>query len=239
MITGESKERKGEEKGTTSSSTTSSAIAVVPIDAHVTAPPTLKMFKMGGKAGRTYRTRLGYIGAITTNSTGAINAAVNCSTLNTTSEFSSIAGIFDEYFIHSFKVLYEPFNQFFGPAVVEPAPFTSWSSGLLIGAPLYHGAASYLSASSMINNIDFKTLHTGRRWTMVWTNNENPKSGVVVAASTSSSTPTQGWCPTTGTPSGFYTGALQFRTSLPLSNTTSITCGQTVIMFDVSFRVRA
>jgi hypothetical protein len=203
------------------------------------APRTLGTLKMlAGKRGRTYRTRLGYIGALTTGATGILNAAVNCSTLPTTSEFTAFASLFDEYFIHSFTVMYEPNNQFFGPCNLDAAPFNSWGSTLLMGAPLYHGAPAYSSASDMVNNVDHRTLHSGRPWTVKWVNNEKPTGGVVVTPTTSTPVATQSWCLMSGPASGLYTGTYQFRTSLPLPFTSAKTLGQTVITFDVTFRAR-
>jgi hypothetical protein len=186
--------------------------------------------------GRVFRTRTGYIGAITTSAAGVINASINCSTLGTTTEFSAFQGIFDEFFIHSFTVKYEPNNQFFGPCNLDAAPFVSWSSTALIGAPVYHGAPSYASASDMINNVDNRVLHTGKPWSVRWNNNEDAKSTVLVSPSTSLPVASQGWCLFTGV--GLYTGFYQLRTSLALPFTSAKTMGQTIISFDVSFRAR-
>jgi hypothetical protein len=223
---------------------TADPLAVLPPTCHtLTVTPSMKhilrkLIPSKGR-GRYMRATLGYIGALTTSSSGVLNAAVNCSTVATTAEFASFSGIFDEFFIRSFTVKYEPNNQFLSPANIDPVVFQSWSSTLLVGAPLYHGAASYTSASAMVNNIDYKVLHSGRPWTTVWRNDENPNSGVLTATSTTSTTPTQGWCLTSGTASGFYTGLYQYRTSLPLPFVASMTLGQTVITFDVLFRARA
>jgi hypothetical protein len=187
---------------------------------------------------KLFRARLGYVGALTTSSVGVLNAAVNVSTLATISEFASYATLFDEFFVHNFLVRYEPNNQFFGPCNVDPAAFLSWSTTLIIAAPLYHGSGTYTAASDMVNNIGHRVLNTGRPWTMKWINNESPTSGVMVSASTSSVSPTQGWCLTNSASAGNYTGLLQFRTSLPLPFTSAKTLGQTVIVFDVSFRAR-
>jgi hypothetical protein len=190
--------------------------------------------------GRTLRCRLGFVGAITTSAAGVINAAVNVSTIGTTSEFASFAAIFDEFFVHSMRVEYVPFNQFIGPSNLDAAPFISWSSGLIVGAPLYHGAASYAAASDMVNNVDHKALNTGVPWTQEWVNNEKPDCGVSASATTSAPTPSQSWCLTSATSAALYTGFLQYRTALPFSAFTSAkTLGQTVVTFDVSFRAKA
>lgn len=202
--------------------------------------PALRVMKSMSRGQRQIRLKLGYIGAITTSATGVINASVNVSTINTTSEFASIGSLFDEFFVHSMRVDYVPFNQFFGPCNLDAAPFISWSSGLIMGAPLYHGAAAYLSASDMVNNVDARPLNTGTPWTMTWKNNEKPDGGVVTSSSTSTPTATQSWCLTSLTSAGLYTGFLQFRTSLPFSAFTAAkTLGQTVISYDITFRAKA
>jgi hypothetical protein len=196
------------------------------------------MLKGMSRGARKLRVRLGFVGAITTSATGVINAAVNVSTLGTTSEFTSLATIFDECFVHSMHVEYVPFNQYIGPSNVDPVAYQSWSSGLIVGAPLYHGAAAYTAASDMVNNVDYKALNTGSHWTMDWKNNENTTTAV--SPSTSTPVATQSWCLTAASNIALYTGLLQFRTSLPFSSfTSSKTLGQTVVTFDVSFRAKA
>ena len=191
-----------------------------------------------GKGARTLRTRLGLAGSMTTSGTGAVNSSILNGSLAATTEFVAFAAVFDEFFIHDIHTKFVPFNQFMtNPSCSLPSGL--YATGMLIGAPLYHGAATYASASVMLNNPDAKVLSTASPFSMDWHNNESPKSTVATSSSTSSPVATQSWCLTSATSAALYAGALQFRTHTPLANVISTTIGDFAIVYDVSFRARA
>lgn len=190
------------------------------------------------RGSKSYRTTIGLAGALTTSGTGAINSTILCSSLAAVAEFVSFATLFDEFYIHSFRADYEPFNQ----NMTNPSsslPSGLYAGGLILGVPLYHGATSYASATLMASNTSVQVMNTGRPWSMTWRNNETPKSKVTVASSTSTATPCQSWCLTAATPAAAYTGSLQFRSNTNFANVLSTTLGDVLIRYDVSFRARA
>lgn len=198
--------------------------------------PTLRAALMKGS--RTYTTVIGSVGSMTTSAAGAINSQVQCASLAALAEFVSFAALFDEFFITDFSVHYVPFNQFMtNPSSSLSTPL--YASGLLLGVPLYHGAASYTTAVAMSSNIDVKCVTTASPWAMRWKNNESPKSTVSSSSTTSAPVPSQGWCLTSATSAALYTGALQFRNSQNFQNVLSSTVGDLMIRYHVIFRARA
>lgn len=216
-----------EEESDTSSVVTLPSLKVVPL---------LRASLMSGA--RSYRTHIGLVGVITTAGTGAINSTIQNSSLAAVAEFVAFATVFDEFFIHGFSAEYKPFNQF----QTNPSASLSsalYSSGPIYGAPLYHGAATYASATAMASNVDVKMLSTAFPWSMSWRNNEKSTSTVSTSASTSAPTATQSWALTSATSAALYQGLLQFRTLTNLANILSTTVGEVLIKWDVTFRARA
>lgn len=187
---------------------------------------------------RHYRTRIGLVGSMTTSGTGAINSTILNSSLGAVAEFVSFSALFDEFFIHGFTAEYKPFNQFMtNPSASLPSAL--YASGLILGAPLYHGAATYSTATAMASNVDVRCLTTALPWKMSWKNNEDSKSTVSTSSSTSAPTATQSWALTSATSAALYQGLLQFRTNTPLANVVTTTVGDLLIRWDVEFRARA
>jgi len=185
---------------------------------------------------RTMRTGLGYISTVITQSTGAINQTISVSGVASTSEFAACAALFDEFYVHSMTLTYEPLDQFQDQPV---ASLASPSSSAIYGAPLYHGASTYTSASVMANNVGFRVLYSGRPWRMVWKNNESSKSTVASSSTTSTPLPCQGWCLTNSSAAVLYTGLIQLRNNTVLGTALSSTVGDLAVQYDVEFRARS
>jgi hypothetical protein len=202
-------------------------------------PSTLKLVRSSLLRGGThYRTRIGLVGSMTTSGTGAINSTITNASLAGVAEFVSFSAVFDEFFIHGFTAEYKPFNQFqTNPS--SSLPSALYASGMILGAPLYHGAASYASATAMASNIHVRCLSTASPFDITWKNNESSKSTVVTSSSTSAPTATQSWCLTSASSAALYQGLYQFRTNTVLANVISTTVGDFLIRWDVSFRARA
>jgi len=224
------------------SKTEAPSVAAVRDEATSSIPPTLGVhgFLRASlmKGSKHYRTAIGLTGSMTTAGTGAINSTITCGGLAATAEFVLFAGLFDEFFIHSFTAEYQPFNQFMtNPSCSMPSAL--YASGMILGAPLYHGATTYASALAMASNVDVKCLSTARPFRIVWKNNEDPKSKVSTSSTTSAPVATQSWALTSATSAALYSGVYQFRTNTNLANVISTTVGDFLIRYQVSFRARA
>lgn len=191
--------------------------------------------RVNPRRGFSYTGLLGTTGVVTTGATGVVNTAVNNSSLASTPDFTSFAAVFDEFFIHSMTMFYQPLNQY----MTQPSmSFTAPASGIILVAPLYHGAAAYTTTASMANNVDLRTLHSAQSWTATWVNNESPKAGSLPSASTSAPIQTQAWQLTASSNAALYTGFLQLRNSTAFTGALSSTIGDSVVRWKVTFRAR-
>lgn len=220
------------------------APSVAAIREQVFAPPSAPLAVSGllraslMKGSKHYRTVIGLTGSMTTSGTGAINSTILNSSLGPTAEFVLFAGLFDEFFIHSFTANFIPFNQFMtNPSSSLPSGL--YATGLILGAPIYHGATTYASATAMASNVDVKCLSTAKPFSIKWVNNEDPKSKVSTSSSTSSPTATQSWCLTSATSAALYQGTYQFRSNTNFANVLSTTVGDFLVRYQVTFRARA
>jgi hypothetical protein len=191
--------------------------------------------KRSGMASKTFPITLGFSTMLTTTSTGLVNAVFNASNVVFSNEFVSCATLFDEFFIKSFTIHYEPLNQF----LTEPSmSLASPASGMLLMADLHHGQTSYATTSGMCNAITLMTHHSGRPFTYRWKNVERPRSGVAPSSTTSTPLPTQAWCLTTSTAAVLYTGFTQIRNNTLFANDPSTSLGDVVQRFECLFRTR-
>lgn len=165
------------------------------------------------------RTELGTVAVLTTSAAGLVNTVFANTGLAAVAEFPSFALLFEEFFIHSMTLHYQPLNQF------QTQPLMSFAlpaTGLLVGVPLFHGGSSYTTTADMCANGQLAVMHSGVPWTMKWKNNESPVGGIVVSPATSSSTPTQSWCLTAATPAALYQGRLQIRNNFSFTDRKSV-----------------
>jgi hypothetical protein len=189
-----------------------------------------------------FRTRLGLLTTLaSTVTSGLVSVSYNVNSVAGIAEFSSWANLFDEFFVHSMTIHYEPIDAFQSPYLssVLSTPVTGATSVPCYIVSLYHAAATYGTPSPMANNSSVKVVHTARPWTHVWKNNENPKAGVLPAGGTGSTLPTQGWCLTSATPASNYTGTAQLFGHLATIYPASTTLGTITLFYDVTFRARA
>lgn len=168
--------------------------------------------------------------------TGFINSVVTCSSVSSSFDFSSFATIFDEFFITKMVVKYEPNNRYNWPVGVGPTTqTTSWP---LMVVNLQHAMPGYSSFTSISNNATAKLLNTADPWHFTWHNVERFKDTTVVNPTTSGIA-VQGWCQTSSTAAGAYTGSIQM-----LSPTTGTgmpggsIVGQIIVQAHCLFRCR-
>jgi hypothetical protein len=182
---------------------------------------------------KVYPFRLSTALNMSSSGAGIVNSTINMSVVQSSTDFSSFATIFQEFFIVKCTVNWQPVSRYNYPltAVVTPTP-TSVSSLPFVCAQLQHAATVYTSMSSALNNYDAKYHSTGDPFTYHWVNVETPDSKVETTTSG-----TQSWCDTSS--GQLYTGAIQFLSqSAPPGLPTSQVLGTFATHFDVLFRVR-
>jgi len=186
-----------------------------------------------------YRSHLGTVLVANTSSVGVINFAITNSGLSGLSEFSAFATLFDEFFVHSMTIRFVPRSRYqYVPA--ETSPATSVVNTLLTVTPLFHGTPGYASSATAMENERTMVTSTADPFSFVWKNNESPSAGTVVADTSSSVLPSQGWCLTAASPASLYTGTIQGLGATPIGPGTGVVSfADVAVIYDVSFRVRA
>jgi hypothetical protein len=199
------------------------------------------------KTDHPYRTRLANSGTVTTSAAGLLNEVFLVSGIGSTPEWSSIDSLFDEFFVHEFKIYFHPFNDLGGgvgnsAAGNQPSlsivANTSYNAGLVC-ASLFNGAASYSSAAAMLNNATRAFKHSGHMFTYTWKNNVKfDPHGIAINSSLTSAW--QGWnLITNATQVG---GSLQIRTindAILGTGAVATNLGTYIAEWNVSFRARS
>jgi len=196
-------------------------------------PPSMGSLR-GHLAKRSFPMTLGFTTMLPTTSTGLVNSIISVSGVTFSSEFTSCAALFDEFFVESMTLRYQPLNQF----LTEPSmSFSNPATGMLLVADLHHGQTSYSTTTSMSNAITLRVLHSARPWKHTWINVEKPTT-VAASSSTSAPLPVQGWCLTSASAAALYTGFTQIRNNTLFSDVTSTSVGDILVTYAVLFRCR-
>jgi hypothetical protein len=159
-----------------------------------------------------------------------VNSVINTAGVASLSDFTALAGIFNEFFVIGFSAKWEPASMYNGPVGYLPA---STVSSLPLGcAQLQHAAATYTTLGTMTESYAFALHNTGRPFTYVWTNVEDIKTKTVPETGGA----TQSWAPVAY--ASTYNGSCQFLSSvLPTLPVTAI-LGTFAVHYDVAFRLR-
>jgi len=201
---------------------------------------------------RPFRTTLGYFVNLVTSAAGVVNITFPVAGISSSTEWSSIDTLFDEFFVHSQVLKFTTRNNNGGGfgipvagAVVPNFLATTISSNAYVGnaglimAALYTAALNYSTASAMIANPTHSIKHSGRDWTFPWRNNVrfDPRGP---ALSSGTAEAWQGWTAISGVSA--YGGNIQIRTANDVvigDGVHAVTMGDVAVMFDVSFRARS
>jgi len=168
---------------------------------------------------------------MSSSGTGSVNSVINVSTLSSTSDFLSLASVFNECFVVNMQLAWQPNGRYNGPVGFVPA--TNVSS-LPIGlANLQHGAPAYTSLTNMSNNYRYAMSNTSDPFRYDWINPEHPGSTVLVTPASSG----QAWILTSNMST--YGGTVQVLSqpappALPLT----AVLGVFTVEWRVLFRVR-
>jgi len=206
----------------------------------------------GKKArGMYFRTQLHYGGTVASNSSagkyiqfigGATTFAPN--TVSSAGEWTSFNSVFEEFFIHSMKIQYQPNNQFLQGYVNGTS--TNVQTSLAVISAYQHDQPTPSDAAQayyqFMNASQTKVWNTGRPMSFTWRNIEKfDKNGPVGDATTA--THTQTWMNMGDVAK--YGGYIIFATVYPTSASPSagaygqsVTWGDFVASYDISFRYR-
>lgn len=161
-------------------------------------------------------------------------------------EFSALDAIYDEFFVKSMTMIYEPQNQL-GGSIPATGAASDANNALAAWAGLQHNAGPYVDSSTFVANClaarYHKVTNFGRRSSFVWKNVEKfawdaPLGDQSTAGSS------QTWCQ--NTLSAKYGGFVQFGSVIPTAAAasatalpTSLNLGHCIVDFHVCFRARA
>jgi hypothetical protein len=177
-----------------------------------------------------YRIRLSTALNMSSSGAGVVNSVINASGAASLTDFTALSGIFNEFFVTSFDVMWEPASLYNGPVGYSPA--TTVSSLPLGCAQLQHFAAVYTTVSNMTENYDFRWNNTGRPFHTKWVNVE--RSNVDTVPETGAAG--QGWQPVQF--GSNYSGSLQFLSTVTPTLPVSAVLGTFFVSYDVLFRLR-
>jgi hypothetical protein len=168
---------------------------------------------------------------MSSSATGAINSIIANAALSSVAEFGSLSALFNEYFIMSYTVAWEPVSMYNYPLTGVAA--TSVSSLPLGVAALQHAQPAYTSLTNMSNAARYAYHNSGRPFKYTWMNNESATSTVLVPTSTT----TQSWNSVANASN--YTGNIQFLSQpAPPALPISAVLGTFSVVWRVLFRVR-
>jgi len=184
-------------------------------------------------SGKWYEFRITTALNMSSSGTGQVNSVIANSSINSTSDFAALSGVFSEFFIKTMRVKWEPVSMYNYP--LTGAIGTNVSSLPIGVADLQHAQATYTSMTAATENWRYEHKNTGRPYSYAWINSEKPTSTVSVDGSTGVNA--QSWADVRD--AGTYTGTIQFISQSPppaLPVTTVL--GTYLVEWDLLFRVR-
>jgi hypothetical protein len=204
------------------------------------------------KSDRPYRARLSNTGIQATSSSGLLptNTSVyQVSTISSAADWTFFSSLFDEFYVHSFRINFFPFNyggygleQTTQPSMTTVAATAALAYAMSCGMVVVAGfgaTSGYTTSTGMCDNPNRKLVHSGDKWNYTWRNNVKfEPRGLSLGPLTNLGW--QGWCLLADVAN--YGGFIQFRTlneQVIGSGTHAVNIGTFELEWDVSFRVRA
>jgi glutathione peroxidase-family protein len=175
-----------------------------------------------------------YAANLATNGSGLISASVLGSSCPAATTFTSLATLFDEFFIESFKVFYQPSTRY----QVVPSTTSSEFNGTPLGcASLFFDLTAYTNINQMPANPTFKFYHSSDPWEYTWVNNVKRKSAVSEEPDATHNS--LSWVRTNATPAQYYGGAVSILGSASSAMHVSTTVGIIAVRYNVWFRSKS
>jgi hypothetical protein len=197
--------------------------------------PGLGLSALRSSLSKQIRIRLATSLELKANGSGFVNAVVPVSNVSLISEFPVWAQLYAEFFVQHMVLLYIP-QSTFGD---WPTASTTATGQPLAVVNLHHGQAVPTLIATTVENPSLMYTHTSSKWKYTWKNIESKKGGVVVADTSTGSSPSQSWCSTASSPSSQYTGEVLMISPTNVGVGASMSMGNIVVVFDVYFRNRS
>ncbi len=195
---------------------------------------TLMLKPVGSGGDKCWKIPISGAANLSTSGSGFINAALTMAGVAATSYFVSLATLFDEFYIESCDIYYQPTTRY----QTLPSSASTDFNGTPLGiASLFLDSSSYTNINQMPSNPTFKFAHTSSPFTYTWRNNVKRKE-----AMSSEPTSTQaalGWVRTNATPAQYYGGTVQFIGSTSSAMRISTAVGILAYRWNVWFRAKA
>jgi len=189
------------------------------------------------KLGQIYRMVLGSSSTLQSSGGGFITQTYAVSLVAGTSDFTSLANIFDEFFVEKMHLHYQPASRY---NVLTGGTAGTNEQSLPLGViSLFHDTGVFSTIADMASAVGFKYHNSSDPFKHTWVNNEDYKTGVVVTDSTSATTPSQGWCLTSTTPASNYAGLVQCLSPTISGLPGTAYLGTIVLKWDVLYRQRS
>jgi hypothetical protein len=204
----------------------------------VLSQPTISLssFKMfSGKGGKKeWMIPIPYAANLLTNGSGLISAAVLPASIAATSYFVSLATLFDEFFIESLSVHYQPQTRY----QVLPSTTSTEFNGTPLGiASIFLDSSTYTNINQMPANPTFKFHHTSSPFSYKWAN--NVKRSSAVSEEPDATHASLSWVRTNATPAQYYGGAVVLLGSASSAMHASTTVGILAVRANVWFRAKS
>ncbi len=177
---------------------------------------------------------IAYAANMTTSGSGFINATLPVATVAATSYFTSLATLFDEFYVERMDVMFQPQTRY------QSLPSTTSTEyhGTPLGvASMFEDTTVYTNINQMASNPTFQFSHSSSPFSYSWVNN-------VARSKAMSSEPTStqaalGWVRTNATPAQYYGGLVQFIGSATYAMHASINAGIIAVRYKVWFRAKS
>jgi len=197
-----------------------------------------------------FRTTLGFSGTLPTSAAGVLATGYYASQVSSSSQFTAVTTLFEEIFVHSFRIQYSPTNDLSGGQGYATGAFQGAAVTQAVGASkifnvgmqtvsLFGDALTYTTADAMLSNPTIKYGSTGKPHIHVWRNKTKfEKNGVSLSPLTDLNW--TGWMAVDKTAD--LGGGIYLRTQMDQVVGTGagvVTLGTITLLFDVSLRSRA
>jgi hypothetical protein len=211
--------------------------APIPLSNHsrITSVPTEEstLFKnalRGLFRDKIYPFRLSTVLNMSSSAAGIVNSVINVYAVGSSTDFVSLAAIFDEFFVVRMDCHWQPNGHYTGP-LGQASPQVVLTSLPLGCASLAHTSIPYTSVSALGNNFHRGYHNTGDPFKYTWTNSESPENGDHAVSTT------QGWCTTSN--ASYYQGMVQFMSqAAPPALPASQVLGSFMVDWFILFRTR-
>lgn len=179
---------------------------------------------------KVYAIRLSTALNMSSSASGTINSTIATDAVRSSTDFSSISSIFNEFFVVRVDAHWMPNSRYQYP--LTGAIGTNLANLPFGCAQLHNFATAYTSMGSLANNYAVKYVSSADPFTYSWIN-ENPPTSTVL----STTSVTETWADTGG--SQTYGGSIQFMSqSAPPALPVSQVLGTFMTHYELLFRVR-